>query len=59
MRYRRTIVLYRQVADDHEKCLTMADDLIPSKRRLGERLVAIYRLEADGREAVLDLPKRQ
>lgn len=59
LRYRRTIELYRKVAEDHEKCLAMVRDVAPAKLQLGAKLVALYRLEADSREAILDLPKHQ
>lgn len=56
-RYRRTIDLYREVADDQERCLAALPGLDARKRRLGQKLVEMYRLESAGREAVLDLPK--
>jgi glycosyltransferase involved in cell wall biosynthesis len=58
-RYERTIRMYREIADDHERCLRALPDLPPERRRLGEQIVSMYRIEAESREAVLTLPKRQ
>ena len=51
--------MYREIADDHERCLQALPQLAPSRRKLGEQIVSMYRIEAEGREAVLDLPKRR
>lgn len=58
-RYERTIQMYREIADDHARCLVALDNLSPDRRRLGEQIVSMYRIEAEGREAVLTLPKRK
>lgn len=58
-RYERTIRMYREIADDHAKCLAALPDLSPERRRVGEQIVSMYRIEAEGREAVLTLPKRK
>jgi glycosyltransferase involved in cell wall biosynthesis len=56
-RYERTIRMYREIADDLERCLAALAHLSAERRRLGEQIVAMYRIEAEGREAVLRLPK--
>jgi len=56
-RYERTIQMYREIADDHERCLQALAQLPPQRRRLGEQIVSMYRIEAESREAVLGLPK--
>lgn len=58
-RYERTIRMYREIADDHERCLQALPQLPAETRHLGEQIVSMYRIEADGREAVLALPKRR
>jgi glycosyltransferase involved in cell wall biosynthesis len=58
-RYERTIAMYREIADDHEKCVAALPDLEPEKKRNAELLAAMYRIEADSREAILNLPRRQ
>jgi glycosyltransferase involved in cell wall biosynthesis len=57
-RYERTIAMYREIANDHEKCIAAMPDLEPEKKRIAEQLVAMYRIEADSREAILNLPRR-
>jgi glycosyltransferase involved in cell wall biosynthesis len=57
-RYERTIAMYREIANDHEKCIAALPDLDPEKKRIAEQLVAMYRIEADSREAILNLPRR-
>lgn len=57
-RYERTIAMYREIADDHEKCIAALPDLAPEKKRIAGQLVAMYRIEADSREAILNLPRR-
>jgi glycosyltransferase involved in cell wall biosynthesis len=59
MRYERTIRMYREIADDHERCLRALPQLSPERRKLGEQIVSMYRIEAEGREAVLGMPKRR
>jgi len=56
-RYERTIRMYREIADDHERCLQALPQLPPERRELAEQIVSMYRIEAEGREAVLELPK--
>jgi GT2 family glycosyltransferase len=58
-RYERTIQMYREIADDHARCLAALGELSPERRRLGAQIMSMYRLEAEGREAVLLLPKRK
>ncbi|WP_269813705.1 glycosyltransferase [Peristeroidobacter agariperforans] len=58
-RYERTIRMYREIANDHERCLQALPQLPPERRQLGEQIVSMYRIEAESREAVLNLPKRQ
>jgi len=57
-RYERTIRMYREIADDHERCLA-ALSLSPERRAIGEQIVSMYRLEAEAREALLTKPRRQ
>lgn len=57
-RYERTIRMYREIADDHERCLQALPQLAPATQAMGRQIVAMYRIEADAREAVLNLPKR-
>jgi hypothetical protein len=58
-RYERTIAMYREIAADHEKCIAALPDLDPEKKRIAEQLAEMYRIEADSREAILNLPRRQ
>ncbi len=58
-RYERTIRMYREIADDHELCINSLPHLSAAIRRNAESLIAMYRIEADGREAVLLKPKRE
>lgn len=58
-RYERTIRMYREIANDHERCLQALPQLSAERRRLGEQIVSMYRIEAESREAVLELPKRR
>lgn len=58
-RYERTIRMYREIADDHERCLQALPQLPLQRRQLGEQIVSMYRIEAESREAVLALPKRR
>lgn len=52
-RYERTIRFYRGTAEDLAHCMGQLP-LAPPRRRDAEDLVAMYRLEADMREALLD-----
>lgn len=58
-RYERTIRMYREIADDQARCLAALPQLPAARRLLGEQIVSMYRIEAEGREAVLTLPKRK
>jgi GT2 family glycosyltransferase len=58
-RYERTIRMYREIADDHERCLKALPGLAPDRRTLAEQIISMYRIEAESREAVLKLPKRR
>lgn len=58
-RYERTIRMYREIADDHARCLAALPQLPPDHRAIGEKIVSMYRLEAEGREAVLNLPRHR
>jgi glycosyltransferase involved in cell wall biosynthesis len=58
-RYERTIRLYRQIADDHARCLAALPQLTREQRAVGEQIVSMYRLEAEGREVLLTSPKRE
>lgn len=52
-RYERTIRMYREIADDHERCLNSLLQLSPAKQAMGRKIVTMYRIEADAREALL------
>lgn len=58
-RYERTIRMYREIADDHERCLAALSQLPPERRAIGMQIVSMYRLEADSREALLTQPRRR
>jgi glycosyltransferase involved in cell wall biosynthesis len=58
-RYERTIRMYREIADDHARCLAALPQLPAARKLLGQQIVSMYRLEAEGREAVLTLPKHK
>lgn len=57
-RYERTIRFYRGTAEDLEHCLAAMPELPPGKQRDARDVIAMYRLEADMREAMLDAPRR-
>lgn len=57
-RYERTIAFYRGTADDLAHALAQLPDLPVAARRDALDLVAMYRIEADSREAMLDGPRR-
>jgi glycosyltransferase involved in cell wall biosynthesis len=52
-RYERTIKMYREIADDHERCINALSNLDPVKKKTAQLIVQMYRIEADAREAVL------
>lgn len=58
-RYERTVRMYRDVADDIEASIARLPELTPERRVLAERIVRIYRIEADARSAILDRPRRE
>ena len=58
-RHRRVIAMYRDIAADQERCVAARPDLSGERRGLALGLAAMYRLEADMREAILDCPRRQ
>lgn len=58
-RYERTIAFYRGTADDLEHCITQLPDLRGTRLRDARDLVAMYRIEADAREAILLRPRAQ
>ncbi len=58
-RHRRVLSMYRDIAADQERCVAAQPDLPEARRALGLQLAAMYRLEADMREAVLDRPRRE
>ncbi|HSX62060.1 MAG TPA: glycosyltransferase [Tahibacter sp.] len=57
-RYERTVRMYRDVADDIEASIAQLPELDAERRALAERIVRIYRIEADARSAILDRPRR-
>lgn len=58
-RYERTVRMYRDVADDIETAVTTLHELSAPRRELADRIVRIYRIEADARSAILDRPRRE
>ena len=58
-RYERTIRMYRAVADDLERAAASLPELAPEQAAHAARIVRIYRLEAEAREAILDRPRSQ
>lgn len=58
-RQRRVLAMYREIADDQERCVAARPDLPQERRRLALELAAMYRLEAEMREAILDQPRRR
>lgn len=58
-RYERTIQFYRGTADDFEAALGRLPDLAPRRRRLAQSILAMYRIEADAREALLQPSRKQ
>ena len=57
-RHRRVIAMYRDIAADQARCAAARPDLPARRRELAGELAAMYRLEADMREAILDRPRR-
>jgi glycosyltransferase involved in cell wall biosynthesis len=58
-RNRRVLAMYRDIAADQERCVAARADVSAERRQLALRLAAMYRLEADMREALLDRPRHQ
>jgi hypothetical protein len=58
-RHRRVIAMYRDVAADQERCVAARPDLPQERLRLALELAAMYRLEAQMREVILDRPRRE
>ena len=58
-RHRRVLSMYRDIASDQERCVAARPDLPAERRALALELAAMYRLEADMREAILDRPRRE
>lgn len=58
-RYERLIEFYRGTADDFEWCLSSLPGLSAAQGRLARRVLAMYRLEADAREALLVQPRHR
>ncbi|MEI7035524.1 glycosyltransferase [Fulvimonas yonginensis] len=58
-RNRRVLAMYRHIAADQERCVAARPELPAERRRLALELAAMYRLEADMREALLDRPRHQ
>ena len=58
-RHRRVISMYRDIAADQERCAAARPDLPAARRHLALEFAAMYRLEAEMREAILDKPRRQ
>lgn len=58
-RHRRVIAMYRDIAADQERCVAARPDLSADRRCLALDLAAMYRLEAEMREAILDQPRRR
>lgn len=57
-RHRRVLAMYRDIAADQERCIAARPDLPAQRLELAGQLAAMYRLEADMREAILDQPRR-
>ncbi|MEG3192056.1 glycosyltransferase family 2 protein [Lysobacter sp. D1-1-M9] len=58
-RYQRTTAFYRGTADDLAHCLSQLPELAQPKRVAAEHIIAMYRIEADAREAILERPRRE
>lgn len=58
-RYERTIAFYRGTADDLEHCIAQLPDLDAARLRDARDIVAMYRIEADAREAMLLKPRAE
>lgn len=58
-RQRRVLAMYREIAADQRRCVEARPDLPEARRALGRELAAMYELEADMREAILERPRRE
>ncbi len=58
-RHRRVIAMYRDIAADQRRCVAARDDLPRERKDLGLQLAAMYELEAEMRESILDRPRSQ
>lgn len=57
-RYERTMLFYRGTADDLEHCLRQMPELRGAPLRQARNILAMYRIEADAREAILQRTRR-
>ncbi|HSR65502.1 MAG TPA: glycosyltransferase [Xanthomonadaceae bacterium] len=57
-RNRRVLAMYRDIADDQQRCLEALPQMPARRRHLARQLADMYRLEAEMREVVLDQPRR-
>lgn len=58
-RQRRVAAMYREIADDQLRCVEARPDLPADRRARGRALAALYALEAEQREALIDRPRRE
>jgi glycosyltransferase involved in cell wall biosynthesis len=58
-RHRRVIAMYRDIAADQRRCIATRTDLAEERQRLGLALAAMYELEAEMREVILEQPRRR
>lgn len=58
-RHRRVIAMYRDIAADQRRCVAARPELPRERCELGLALAAMYELEAEMREVILDRPRRQ
>ena len=58
-RYERTVRMYRDVAEDLEHAIAATPQLVSERRVQAMRIVEMYRIEADAREAILTRPRRE
>lgn len=58
-RNRRVLAMYRDIAADQERCVAERPDLPAPRRQLALELAAMYRLEAEMREMLLDKSRDQ
>jgi glycosyltransferase involved in cell wall biosynthesis len=58
-RYERTVRMYRDVAEDLEHAIAATPALDAERRVNAMRIVEMYRIEADAREAILTRPRSE